>query len=61
MRFGKTMMILAVAAVVLASANTWAYAQAAPAGIVPDKDGQIVIRLTAAGPNDAILQGIEIE
>jgi AraC-like DNA-binding protein len=30
-------------------------------GIVPDKDGRIVIRPTAAGLNDAILQEIEIE
>lgn len=29
--------------------------------ITPDKDGRITIRVTAVGPNDAILQGIEIE
>ncbi len=30
-------------------------------GITPDKDGSIVVRVTAVGANDAILQGIEIE
>jgi hypothetical protein len=29
--------------------------------ITPDKDGTIKLRITAVGPNDAILQGIEIE
>ena len=29
--------------------------------IVPNKDGHIVIRISAAGANDAILQGIEVE
>ncbi len=30
-------------------------------GIVPNQDGQIVIRISAVGTNDAILQGIEVE
>ncbi|MBP5094024.1 MAG: hypothetical protein J6332_08250, partial [Abditibacteriota bacterium] len=29
--------------------------------IVPDKDGNIVIKLVAKGANDAVIQGIEIE
>lgn len=29
--------------------------------ITPDKDGVITIRITATGPNDAILQGLEVE
>ena len=29
--------------------------------IIPDKDGNIVIKLVAKGANDAVIQGIEIE
>ena len=29
--------------------------------ITPDRDGFIQLRISSAGPNDAILQGIEIE
>ena len=29
--------------------------------VAPDKDGHITLRIRAAGANDAILQGIELE
>jgi hypothetical protein len=29
--------------------------------ITPDREGQITVRISAAGANDALLQGIEIE